>query len=359
MSLLKRLARLLRNPCVRPFYLLLPLFLLWILAAGHLTGLPLGIAGLLVITALSVWLVVLQHRLCRETDRAEQMTQFAQIVEQSPTSIVVTDPGGVIEYVNPQFEQITGYTAHELVGKRPSILKSGAHKTEFYQGLWARINAGRVWQGEFQNRRKDGTIYWESAIIAPVLDSSGTISHLIGIKTDISARKEALERLNFYATMDEMTMTMNRRSGLAHLERQMKLALRHHYPLTVVYADINNLKEVNDVHGHPAGDRLIQRVVELLRQEIRDSDSIVRMGGDEFLVVLPHTDEEQAEAVMQRVLGEMNRINALGSEIFPISFSYGVTEMEQNEQRDPELSHLIAEADRRMYEQKNIFHGKV
>ncbi len=316
------------------------------------------VVQLIVLLTLVLYIWFLKRRIRQEIARNNQMIQFSQIVEQSPTSIVVTDPSGIIEYVNPQFERITGYSSQELIGARPSILKSGAHKAEFYQGLWLRVSSGKVWQGEFQNRRKDGSTYWESAIIAPVLDSNGEIRHLIGIKTDISARKEALERLNFYATMDEMTMTMNRRSGLAHLERQMKLALRHHYPLTIVYSDINNLKAVNDELGHSIGDKLIQKVVSLLRQEIRDSDSLVRMGGDEFLVILPHTDEIKAESVMRRVLGEMNRINMLRSEPYPISFSYGVMEMPQDSYVEPQLSHLIAEADRRMYEQKNIFHGK-
>ncbi len=316
------------------------------------------IASVIAVLGLSVYIWLLRRRIRCEAARAEQMSQFSQIVEQSPTSIVVTNPEGVIEYVNPQFERITGYSARELMGKKPSILKSGAHKPEFYQGLWTRVRSGKVWQGEFQNRRKDGSFYWESAIIAPVIDANGAITHLIGIKTDVTARKEALDKLHFYATMDEMTMTMNRRSGLVHLEKQMKLAQRHKYPLTVVYIDINNLKAVNDEHGHSAGDKLIQKVVSLLRQEIRDSDSLVRMGGDEFLVILPHTDEVLAEAVMMRVLGEMNRINKLGLEPFPVSFSYGVKEMSQLGYEEPDLSHLIGEADRRMYEQKNVFHGK-
>jgi len=314
---------------------------------------------LVTLAALGLYIWHLLRRLKHEAARAEQMAQFSQIVEQSPTSIVVTNPDGVIEYVNPQFERITGYTAHELIGVKPSILKSGAHTPEFYQGLWARVQDGKVWQGEFQNRRKDGRIYWESAIIAPVLGINGDIKHLIGIKTDITARKEALEKLHFYATMDEMTMTMNRRSGITHLEQQMKLALRHQYPLTVVYCDINNLKSVNDEHGHSAGDKLIQKVVSLLKEEIRDSDSLVRMGGDEFLVVLSHTDAKKAEAVMRRVLGEMNQINVRHGEPFPISFSYGIMEMPQDGGMEMDVSHLIAEADRRMYQQKDIFHGRI
>lgn len=315
------------------------------------------IAAIVLLLGSVFYIFYLKRQLKHEEARAEQMTQFSQIVEQSPTSIVVTDPKGQIEYVNPQFERITGYSAQELVGRRPSILKSGYHKDEFYSALWARVLSGKVWQGEFQNRRKDGTVYWESAIIAPVLGPNGGIRHLIGIKTDITAKKEALERLNFYATMDEMTMTMNRRSGLAQLEKQMKLALRHHYPLTIAYSDINNLKSVNDEHGHSVGDKLIKKVVSLLRKEIRDTDSLVRMGGDEFLVILPHTDAFHAEAVMRRVLGEMNRINALRIEPYPISLSYGIMQMPDDE-READLSHLVAEADRRMYEQKNIFHGK-
>jgi len=129
----------------------------------------------------------------------QQVRLLSRAVEQSPVSIVLTDREGTIEYVNPCFEKVTGYAAAEVIGQNPRILRSGETPPEAYKVLWETILAGREWRGEFHNRKKNGELYWESALIAPVTDSDGAITHLLAVKEDITARKAAdaeLHRLN-------------------------------------------------------------------------------------------------------------------------------------------------------------------
>jgi PAS domain S-box-containing protein len=121
----------------------------------------------------------------------ESLRQFRLAVEQSPVSVVMTAPDGRIEYVNEAFERITGYAAKEVLGRTPAFLKSGLLEEEFYRQLWMTLTAGRVWRGEFHNRRKDGSLYWESATISPVRDETGAISRFIAVKEDITARKHS------------------------------------------------------------------------------------------------------------------------------------------------------------------------
>ena len=132
-----------------------------------------------------------------------QLRKLSRAVEQSPASVVITDPTGAIEYVNPKFTQATGYSPEEVLGQNPRVLKSGEMPREEYRRLWETITAGNVWQGEFHNRRKDGTLFWEAASISPVLDEHGVVTHFVAVKEDITERKKAEAMLALRA--DELT----------------------------------------------------------------------------------------------------------------------------------------------------------
>lgn len=125
----------------------------------------------------------------------EHLRKLTRAVEQNPASIVITDLDGRIEYVNPAFCNITGYSKEEAIGENPRVLKSGKHDNAFYKELWDTITAGHVWTGEFYNKRKDGSFYWESAMIAPVKDQSDQITHFVAMKLDITRQKHLIEEL--------------------------------------------------------------------------------------------------------------------------------------------------------------------
>jgi PAS domain S-box-containing protein len=121
------------------------------------------------------------------------LRKLSQAVAQSPASVVITDADGNIEYVNPKFVEMTCYPQEDTIGKNPRILKSGEHSQEFYQELWRTITSGRVWRGEFYNKKKTGEFYWESASISPIKNEQGVITHFVGVKEDITERKQAEE----------------------------------------------------------------------------------------------------------------------------------------------------------------------
>lgn len=131
----------------------------------------------------------------RRKQTAAELRRLKLAVEQSANTVVITDTDGNIEYVNPKFVETTGYTVEEAIGQNPRILKSGEHSAEFYEELWNTITAGRTWKGEFHNRRKDGSLYWERAIISPVHDADGRIINYIAIKEDVTERKKMEESL--------------------------------------------------------------------------------------------------------------------------------------------------------------------
>ena len=126
---------------------------------------------------------------------SNELRKYFRAIDQSANSIVVTDIDGNIEYVNPKFESVTGYSLEEVVGKNPRILKSGKQRVEFYEKLWGTITTGQVWTGVFHNKRKNGTLYWESATIAPVIDQNGTVTNYVAIKEDITSRRLAEEQV--------------------------------------------------------------------------------------------------------------------------------------------------------------------
>jgi PAS domain S-box-containing protein len=152
---------------------------------------------------------------------ASRLRQLSQAIEQSPASILITDREGSIEYVNPAFMRITGYTLDEVFGKKPSILKSGHSRAEDYKQLWETVSSGRSWRGEFLNKKKNGELFWESACISPVVDEEGKITHFVAVKEDITQRKQAEQ------TLRELSRTLEQRVAerAAQLEKQSE-ALR-------------------------------------------------------------------------------------------------------------------------------------
>jgi PAS domain S-box-containing protein len=136
------------------------------------------------------YFVVAVEDIAARKESEETLRKFSRAIEQSASTVLVTDDRGVIEYVNPRFVETSGYPAQEAIGQRPSMLKSGHTSQEEYAQLWRTISGGDTWRGEFHNRRKDGSLYWESAIISPVRDEQGRITHFVGIKDDITARRK-------------------------------------------------------------------------------------------------------------------------------------------------------------------------
>ncbi len=261
--------------------------------------------------------------------RDEQLRLFSRVVEQSSVSVLITDAQGGIIYVNPRFCQLTGYAREEVYGRKPSLLQSGNTPVWAYQDLWNSITAGREWRGEFQNRKKNGDLYWESALITPLKNPEGVITHYIGLLEDLSERKKTEKLFKHMAYHDALTDLPNQTLFNDLLLRALARAKQNQQMVAVMILDLDRFKVINETLGHRLGDQVIQLVGERLSGRLRKEDTIARMSGDEFLLLLPgltHFREAivQAQSIMDAFQepfvcdGRELHINAsLGISLYP------------------------------------------
>lgn len=217
-------------------------------------------------------------------------------IDAAAEGIIITDTRGVIEYANPAFCEMSGYTLEEVIGERAAKLKSGVHGLDFYRQLWDTITAGKPWRGEVVNRRKDGMLYHELLTIAPVMDEAGRVVRYVAVKHDITERKRIEQRLEHLAHFDLLTDLPNRTLFFDRLQQAFYRAQRYREGVAVLMLDLDGFKAVNDDLGHQAGDLLLAAFARRLKQAMRQSDTAARMGGDEFTVLL-HGVADAADAV--------------------------------------------------------------
>jgi diguanylate cyclase (GGDEF)-like protein/PAS domain S-box-containing protein len=214
------------------------------------------------------------------------MRQTVAVFENTAEGVMITDRQGRMLRVNPAFTQITGYKADEVLGKTPAMLHSGKHDKAFFAAMWAELNDGGHWQGEIWNRRKTGEVYPEWLTISAVRDGAGHIQNYVGVFTDISHVKRSEEELQRMAHYDALTELPNRTMLNAQLSMALERAHRNTRKLAVMELDLDGFKTVNDSLGHPAGDLLLQRISQRLKNVLRGEDVIARMGGDEFAIIV-------------------------------------------------------------------------
>ncbi len=282
--------------------------------------------------------------------REEHLRKLSQAVEQSPVSILITNRDGIIEYVNPKFVAITGYAQAEVIGQNPNILKSGYIAEETYHTLWQTIVEGKEWQGEFHNRKKNGEFFWESVLISPIKDNSGNITHFLGIKEDITVRKQYEEKLLHQANFDHLTDLPNRILAFDRLVQALASARRQRQLVAVLFLDLDQFKRVNDTLGHGVGDELLIEVGKRLQACIGEGDTLARLGGDEFLVILSCLMHlPQAEVIAQKLIMTLSAPFLLENREIFISASIGITVF-PNDADDPHT--LLRNADAAMYKAK-------
>ena len=282
-----------------------------------------------------------------------------QTVEQSPNSVVITDLDGNITYVNSAFTAITGYSAKEVLGKKTSILKSGYMSKEVYENLWQTILSGKTWEGELNNMKKGGELFWENTRIAPLLNQDGEISNFVAIKVDITERKRAQDELERMAITDPLTGLFNRRYFFEVAQKEFLKSIRYNRPLSVVLFDIDMFKSINDTYGHLAGDQILAQIGVLLTQKERETDLSARYGGEEFVLLLPETDCEGARNTAER-LRSLLETSPIDYENHKIQFtaSFGVAGI-GNRDYPETFDYLILQADKALYEAKRISRNTV
>jgi len=260
-----------------------------------------------------------------------ELRKLSQAIEQSVSSVIITDPQGIVEYVNPQFTRTTGYSAAEVCGGKLNLLKSGRTTPERYRELWDTITRGGVWEGELINRRKSGELYWELVSISPVRGSDGSITHYVGLQHDISERKKLEEQLNFLAYYDELTQLPNRNLLTQRFAQAAAACRRDNTLLAVLSLDLSRFKLINDSLGHRMGDEVLRHIARRLSQVARGHDTVARYGGDEFVVLLSEVQHpDDVSAVAQRMLDAVAQPIALEDHELRLSLHIGISLMPQD-----------------------------
>ena len=245
--------------------------------------------------------------------------------EATSYAVLITDAQANILAANSAFTEITGYSAEDVIGQTPRVLQSGRQDADFYETMWHDLLTKGLWQGEIWNRRKDGEIYPEHLTINAVRSDEGEVTNFIAIFSDSADRKEIQERLSHLAYHDELTGLPNRTMFFDRLDRAISLMRRQGGLLAVLVLDLDGFKAANDTFGHNAGDLLLKAVSKRLTDALRESDTVARMGGDEFATVLPVVDSiKGTRTAAKRVLDELCRPFCLAGDQITIGASIGI-----------------------------------
>lgn len=285
----------------------------------------------------------------RRAEQAERI-KLSRAIEQTTDSVIVTDAKGVIEYVNRAFEMVTEYTRSEALGATPRLIKSGGHDRAFYRRMWKCISKGDAFVDTLINRKKNGEIYYEEKSITPLTDEAGRITHFVSTGRDISERIRAERTLSHLAYYDSLTDLPNRRLLSDRLRQGMIEARRHGRLLAVIFLDLDRFKDINDTLGHDAGDALLKAVGQRLTETLREDDTVARMSGDEFVLLLADVaSTDDVTAVTRKIQGCFDiPMSFAGHELF-VTPSMGVTIYPQDESSPEDL---LKHADAAMYHAK-------
>jgi two-component system CheB/CheR fusion protein len=285
-----------------------------------------------------------------EKQHAEEQLQLAaRVINGAAEAVIVTDPMQRIVTVNQAFCQITGYTADEVIGRTPALLKSGRHDDDYYRGMWKALQREGIWQGEIENRRKNGEIYAEWLTINAIKDKDGKLLNYVAIFSDISSLREARRRLEFQALHDVLTGLPNRALLNDRLESALARASRTHSRFALIFIDLDNFKDINDGLGHDTGDVLLRSVADRLQGELRIQDTVARMGGDEFVLLVEEIKPGEIELLVERCRSALAAPLQIRGRDVRVSASMGIA-LYPEDGNDP--VQLLQSADAAMYRAK-------
>ncbi len=231
----------------------------------------------------------------------QKLKMLAQALEQTDELVMITDSRGIITYINDAYVAHSGYKHYELIGKNSSIFKSGTHGKEFFKDLWQTISSGKTYMNTMVNRKKDKQLYHEEVTISPIYDDNGTIKNYISTGRDITPRIKMEKELLLRATTDELTKIYNRYYGNEILDIEVDRADRYGSSFAVLMFDIDHFKLVNDTYGHDVGDDVLKKLSEVISIHLRKSDTFIRWGGEEFLIISVHIDASEAMKFAQKL----------------------------------------------------------
>lgn len=321
---------------------------------AEMRGLSMGAADYLTkpinidIAKLRIHNLLEREYLRREIQQREAEQRLAaSVFANSHDGIVITDHNNNIIDVNNAFSHITGYQREEVLGKNPRLLKSGRHPLEFYIGLWKTLIMDGHWSGELWNRHKNGDIYAALTSVSIVRDEKGGIHHYIGLFADITSLKNHEYDLERVAHFDALTGVPNRVLLADRMDQALAYTLRSGNQMAVCYLDLDGFKLINDIFGHDAGDQLLVEIAQRLKRCLRTGDTIARIGGDEFVLLLLELNSvNECELIIERMAQIVAEPVNFGIHKLKVSASFGFS-LFPDDNVDAET--LIRHADQAMY----------
>jgi diguanylate cyclase (GGDEF)-like protein/PAS domain S-box-containing protein len=272
------------------------------------------------------------------------------LFNNSSEGICLVDADERIIEVNPTFCKISGYLKEELFGKTPRMLASDLQDRDFFVTMWADLLDAGEWHGELWNRKKSGDLFAVRLNISAICNSVGEVSHYLAIMADVTAMKVLQQEWEKNANHDQLTDLPNRTLLMDRLHQAMAQSKRTGLVLAICYLDLDGFKPINDIHGHKAGDAVLVEIAARLRRSVREGDTVARVGGDEFVLLLwGLAGIEECNHTLARVVSEIGRSIAIGHAEVSVTVSVGVTVFPQDG-KDPAL--LMAQADSAMYRSK-------
>ena len=283
--------------------------------------------------------------------QSAELHKFKLIIENTPNSIFITTPSGHIEYVNKHFINQTGYKPEDVLGLRPSVWKTEGTPMETYESLYSHIEKGKYWRGELLNKKKDNNKYWAKTLIFPVKNTLNAVIHYIAIQEDITQYKLDKDRIEYLVNHDDLTSLPSLRLGKDRLNQALLAAQRHKVGAGVMFIDLDGFKAINDEHGHATGDNVLIEVGKRITENLRQTDTVARIGGDEFMVVLTNIKENKAiERVAVKIINSVMQPIYYNFHSLKVTASIGIALYPQHGDSSEEL---LKKADKAMYEVKN------
>lgn len=285
----------------------------------------------------------------------EQLRLAACVFDNSLNGILITDANMRILKVNRMFSEIMGYSSDEVLGQKPSLLKSEHHDKQFYRRLWAALEQEGKWRGEIWDRRKNGELIplWQN--ISSVRDAIGRVTHYISVFYDLTQQKQSAKHIYHLAYYDALTELPNRQLFNERCEHALERANRDYQPLAVLFLDLDRFKHVNDSLGHPAGDELLRMVAHAIKSSLRQDDTVARLGGDEFIILLENTgSRSDVEQVARKIIAYLSRPFIVQGHKLEIGTSIGISCYPED---GKDTMSLIKHADLAMYRAKEKGRG--
>lgn len=264
------------------------------------------------------------------SENRAHLIKLSSAVEASPNGIMITDREGVIEYVNPRSEQISGYSLQESIGKTPRLFKSAFTTKGACKSMWRTITDGDEWVGELENKRKNGEAYWARVYVAPIKNHQHEITHFVAIQEDVTEARALASELSHRAAHDDLTGLINRSEFKRKLSHLVSEAHNSDVQHALCFLDLDQFKVINDTCGHIAGDELLRQLSRQLSKRTRKNDTLARLGGDEFGILMEHCDVKQAHRVADEIRKVVESFQFIwNSQMFTIGVSIGMTQIDQ------------------------------